>query len=49
AYTNKEQLWLLLQNMSKAYDSIYISLLKMALQRLKIPNSIIALITEIFT
>ena len=35
--------------MSKAYDSVYISLLKEALRRIKVPESIIKLIREIFS
>jgi len=49
AHSNNQQLWLLSQDMSKAYDSVHIPLLKIALQRLKIPDKIVTLITEIFT
>src|SRR5213075_2158847 len=35
--------------MSKAYDTVHIPLLKLALQRIKIPSKIINLIVNIFT
>ncbi|CAG8767998.1 13090_t:CDS:2, partial [Ambispora leptoticha] len=44
-----KKLWVLSQNMSKAYDSVHIPLLKKALARIKLPKAIINLITDIFT
>src|SRR6185312_12709104 len=44
---NKKELWLLLQDMSKAFDSIHIPTLKKALQRIKIPETIINILTFI--
>ncbi|CAG8787238.1 295_t:CDS:1, partial [Cetraspora pellucida] len=45
---NKE-LWLLSQDMSKAYNTIHIPLLKKALKRINIPEAMTDLITNIFT
>jgi hypothetical protein len=49
ANASKQELWLLSQDMSKAYDSVHIPLLCKALQRIKIPKNIIDLIRNIFT
>jgi hypothetical protein len=45
---NKE-IWVLFQDLSKAYDCVNIFMLQKALQRLKIPHSFITFITNIFT
>ena len=49
ANTNKKELWLLLQDMSKAFDSIHIPMLTKALERIRIPQPIINLLTYILT
>ncbi len=43
------QVWLLFQDMSKAYDRINIYMLQKAMTRLKIPSSFITFITNLFT
>ena len=48
ANVNNKELWLLSQDMSKAYDSIYIPLLIKAMQRIKLPELITNLIGNIF-
>ena len=45
---NKE-LWVLFQDLSKAYDHVDISMLSHAMARLKLPSTFISLITNIFT
>ena len=45
---NKE-LWVLFQDLSKAYDRVDISMLSHAMARLKLPTTFISLITNIFT
>src|SRR6185437_5034612 len=45
----KKKFWVLSQNMSKAYNSIHIPTLKLALLRLKVPTPIVDLITDIFS
>ena len=45
---NKE-IWVLFQDLSKAYDRVNIHMLNKALQRLKIPSSFNKLVTNIFT
>ena len=47
AYCNKQQLWLLSQDMSKAYDSVNIDLLKLSLRRLQFPNQLINILTNL--
>jgi hypothetical protein len=44
ASTTKQEIWILLQDMSKAFDSIHIPTLVKALQRIKLPTSIINLL-----
>ena len=46
---NDKELYLLSQDMSKVYDSIYILLLVKAMQRIKISEHTINLISNIFT
>ena len=43
------ELWILLQDMSKAFDRINIFILEKALQRLKLPSQFISLISNLFT
>ena len=45
---NKE-LWVLFQDLSKAYDRVNILMLAHAMARLKLPTTFILLITNIFT
>ncbi|GES86389.1 ribonuclease H-like domain-containing protein [Rhizophagus clarus] len=45
----KQELWIGLQDLSKAYDRINTSLLKLSLQRIGIPNKINNLILQLFT
>ena len=48
AYTNDKEMWILCQDISKAYDSIHIPMLKKALRRIKINEDIVELIGNIF-
>src|ERR1043165_5669702 len=48
ARNRKKELWLLFQDMAKAFDSVSITGLNKALQRIKTPDSFIALMTNIF-
>ena len=48
AHANKKELWMLSQDMSKAYDTVYIPLLIKALERIKIPKEICQLVNNIF-
>src|SRR5205814_5911122 len=49
AQVNNKELWALSQDMSKAYNTVHIPLLKLALQRIKVPQKIINLIINTFT
>jgi hypothetical protein len=49
ATCNHKDIWLLSQDMSKAYDSVNLSLLQHSLARLALPTSIIQTIINIFT
>ncbi|CAB5191587.1 unnamed protein product [Rhizophagus irregularis] len=49
AKTNNKQLWIMFQDISKAFDSISTTGLKIALQRLSLPNRLIDLVIRIFT
>ena len=49
AHTYKRELWLLLQDMSKAFDSIHIPTLLEALKRIKIPTPFINLLNFILS
>jgi len=49
AHASKREAWLLCQDISKAYDTIHIPLLATALRRIKIPEQMVELITNIFT
>jgi hypothetical protein len=44
-----QPLWIGLQDLSKAYDRINVSLLKLALERLHFPYNIVNLLTDLFT
>ena len=48
AHANKKELWMLSQDMSKAYDTVHILLLIKALERIKIPKEICQLVNNIF-
>ncbi|GBB99149.1 hypothetical protein RclHR1_03430010 [Rhizophagus clarus] len=45
----KKEIWIGVQDLSKAYDRINISLLRLAMARLRIPQPIIELILQLFT
>ena len=49
AQVQNKEIWMLAQDISKAYDSVHIPLLKRALLRIKVPLSLVNLITNIFT
>ena len=49
AKEKKNEIWILFQDMSKAYDRVNIFMLQKALQRLKIPDTFNSLITNLFT
>jgi len=49
ALCNQKTIWLLSQDMSKAYDSVNLNLLQHSLQRLALPSSIINTIINLFT
>ncbi|GBC03155.1 hypothetical protein RclHR1_00500003 [Rhizophagus clarus] len=46
---HKQELWIGLQDLSKAYDRINTSLLKLSLQRIRFPNKITNIILQLFT
>ena len=48
AYEQKKEIWILFMNISKAYDSVSGEIMIKALRRIKIPEIIISLITDIF-
>ncbi|GBC52870.2 RNA-directed DNA polymerase from mobile element jockey-like [Rhizophagus irregularis DAOM 181602=DAOM 197198] len=49
AYKDKKQLWIGLQDLSKAYDRVNLSLLKLALERLHFPTKITTLLISLFS
>ncbi|CAB5382935.1 unnamed protein product [Rhizophagus irregularis] len=49
AYKDKKQLWIGLQDLSKAYDRVNLSLLKLALERLHFPDKITTLLISLFS
>ncbi|EXX60620.1 RNA-directed DNA polymerase from mobile element jockey-like [Rhizophagus irregularis DAOM 181602=DAOM 197198] len=49
AYKDKKQLWIGLQDLSKAYDRVNSSLLKLALERLHFPDKITTLLISLFS
>ena len=46
---NKKELWILLQDLSKAYDHVNLKFLRLALQRIKIPTKGVDLLINLFT
>src|SRR5260363_285750 len=48
AASKKQELWLLFQNMKKAFDSVSLAMLKLSLERIKVPLTIIRFIINIF-
>ena len=49
AICNHREIWLLSQDMSKAYDSVNLTLLQHSLSRLSLPSSVINIISDILT
>src|SRR5213080_632605 len=49
AKESKNELWILFQDLSKAYDRVNIKMLTKAMERLKLPLSFINLIANLFT
>ena len=49
ATENKKDLWILLQDLSKAYDRVDLHILKLALKRIKIPENCISCLINLFT
>ncbi|GBC43778.2 RNA-directed DNA polymerase from mobile element jockey-like [Rhizophagus irregularis DAOM 181602=DAOM 197198] len=49
AKKNNKEVWLTFQDLSKAYDRVDIKMLKLALQRIKIPEVLICLMINLFT
>ena len=49
AKTNRKELWLLLLDMSKAFDRVNIEMLKQAMFRLKLPATFVNFVTNIFS
>ena len=47
ASCNSKELWLLSQDMSKAYDSVNIDLFKLSLQRINMPSKLIIILTNL--
>jgi hypothetical protein len=48
ALENKKEIWLLFQDLSKAYDRVDLQYLKLALNRIKVPMAFSTLITNLF-
>ncbi|CAB4443106.1 unnamed protein product [Rhizophagus irregularis] len=49
AQLNKNPLWILSQDISKAFDSVDLSMLRFALQRIRLPPSTVNFLTSLFT
>jgi len=49
AKESNNELWILFQDLSKAYDRVNINMLTKAMERLKLPSSFINLIANLFT
>jgi len=49
AKTNHKPIWILLQDLSKTYDRVDISILRLAMNRIRIPPICIDFIIEFFT
>src|SRR5204862_7965260 len=48
AKENRQELWIIMQDMAKAYDSIGLTPLRYALKRIKIPTNVIDFIISLF-
>src|ERR1043165_10004025 len=48
AKENNSELWIIMQDMAKAYDSIGLTPLRYALERIKVPTNIINFINSLF-
>ena len=48
ARSTKKELWVLFQDMSKAYDRVNIYMLDVAMQRIKFPTALRSLLTNLF-
>jgi hypothetical protein len=48
AKSNKKPIWMMFQNLSKAYDRVDVEMLKLVMIRIKVPNLLIQLITNLF-
>jgi hypothetical protein len=49
AVENKKDIWILLQDLSKAYDRVDLNILKLALKKIKIPENCISCLINLFT
>ena len=49
ARATKKELWILFQDMSKAYDCVNIHMLDLAMQRIKFPPALRVLLSNLFT
>src|SRR3954466_1993469 len=49
AIENNKEIWILLQDLSKAYDRVDLSFLRLALNRIKVPKMASNLIINLFT
>ena len=49
AATNYKPLFIFLQDISKAFDSMDVRMLQLAIKRIKIPSRFVNLVTELFT
>ena len=49
AASQNREIWLYLQDLSKCYDRVDIRILRIAIQRLKIPSNFIDLTVDLFT
>ena len=49
AKDNNKELWLVLQDMKKAFDSVSLTVLKLAIERIKLLKVVIKLILYLFT
>src|SRR6266498_5306020 len=49
AKENNKPVWILLQNLSKAYDRVDLNIFRKAMERVKIPHSCINFILDFFT
>jgi hypothetical protein len=49
AHINKNPLWILSQDISKAFDSVDLSMLRFAFERIRLPPSVINFLISLFT